>query len=57
MAANNDKKILNAVRLHLVLLNVANEATQFKLTEIIKQRNPTTLNPIKSLLVAKYQYY
>ena len=57
MATNNDKQILNAFRLHLVLLNVANEAAQFKLTEIIKQRNPTTLNPIKSLLVAKYQYY
>ena len=55
MATNNDKQILNAFRLHLVLLNVANEAAQFKLTEIIKQRNPTSLNPIKDFLVEKYR--
>jgi hypothetical protein len=57
MVTNDDKKILNAIRLHLVLLNVANEAVQFKLSEIIKQRNATSLNPIKDLLVSKYQIY
>jgi hypothetical protein len=37
-AANNGKNIQNAIRLHLVLLNMVNEAAQLKLTEIIKQK-------------------
>ena len=49
MATNNDKKILNAIRLHLVMLNVANEATQFKLTELIKKKDA-----VKDFLIREY---
>jgi hypothetical protein len=52
---NNDNKILNAIRLHLVLLNVANEAVQFKLTELIKQQDTTNANAVKDLLIRKYR--
>ena len=40
---NDDNKILNAIRLHLVLLNVANEAVQFKLIELIKTYRRTSV--------------
>ena len=50
MATNNDQKNLNAYRLHLVLLNVANEAARFKMTEIIQTRNPS----VKEFLIEKY---
>jgi hypothetical protein len=54
-APNNDNKILNAIRLHLVLLNVANEAVQFKLTELIKQQDTTNPDAVKDFLIKKYQ--
>ena len=50
MATNNDQKNLNAYRLHLVLLNVANEAAQFKMTEIIQTRNQS----VQEFLIEKY---
>ena len=40
---NNDNKILNAIRLHLVLLNVANEASQYKLIELIQTYRGTSV--------------
>jgi hypothetical protein len=56
MAANkDDNKILNAIRLHLVLLNVANEAVQFNLTELIKQKDSKNSNAVKDFLIRKYQ--
>ena len=55
MATNDKKKILNAIRLHLVLLNVANEASQVKMTEIIQTRNPThSSTSVKEFLIEKY---
>jgi hypothetical protein len=39
MSPNSDEKILNAIGLHLIMLNVANEAAQTKLEEIIKQKD------------------
>jgi tetratricopeptide (TPR) repeat protein len=54
-ANNNDSKIVNAIRLHLVLLNVANEAVQFKLTELIKQQDATNSNALKDFLIKKYR--
>jgi len=55
MAVNNDHKILNAIRLHLVLLNVGNEAVQFNLTELIKQKDATNPNAVKDFLIKNYQ--
>jgi tetratricopeptide (TPR) repeat protein len=52
---NNDNKILNAIRLHLVLLNVANEAVQFKLTELIKQQDASNPGAVKKFLEKYYQ--
>jgi hypothetical protein len=40
---NDDNKILNAIRLHLVLLNVANEASQYKLIELIRTKRGTSV--------------
>lgn len=51
---NNSSKTLNAIRLHLVLLNEGNEAVQFRLTEIIKARDLTNLNSVKDFLIAKF---
>ena len=53
MATTNDNKILNAIRLHLVLLNTANEAVQFKLTGLIKQKDATNSNAVKDFLIRK----
>jgi hypothetical protein len=56
MATNNDdRKIVNAIRLHLVLLNIANKAVQFKLAELIKQKDAINLNAVKDFLTKKYQ--
>jgi ElaB/YqjD/DUF883 family membrane-anchored ribosome-binding protein len=56
MAANkDDNKILNAIRLHLVLLNVANEVVQFNLTELIKQKDSKNSNAVKYFLIKNYQ--
>jgi len=55
MATNNDKKIVNAIRLHLVLLNVANEAVQFKLAELIKQKDANNPDAVKDFLIKNYQ--
>ena len=50
MAANkDDNKILNAIRLHLVLLNVANEASKFKLAQLIRTYERTS---VKAFLIS-----
>jgi hypothetical protein len=54
-APNNDNKILNAIRLHLVLLNVANEAVQFKLAELIKQKEAKNPFAVKDFFIRKYE--
>jgi hypothetical protein len=41
---SNKEKTLNAIRLHLVLLNVATKAAQFRLEEIIRQQGNTVQN-------------
>jgi len=55
MATNNDKKIVNSIRLHLVLLNIANKAVQFKLAELIKQKDASNSDAVKDFLTKKYQ--
>ena len=58
MATNNDNKIFNAIRLHLVLVKVANEAVQFKLTEIIEQKTTNNHNSdhkVQTFLAENYQ--
>ena len=44
MTNPTDSKTLNAIRLHLILLNEGSEAVHFKLIEIIRQRDLTN-NP------------
>ena len=53
----SDQKTLNAIRLHLVLLNVATKAMHFKLEELIIARDPTNPNCIKEFLDQQYQQH
>ena len=41
---SNKEKTLNAIRLHLVLLNVATKAAQFRLEEILRQQGNSVQN-------------
>ena len=48
---------INAIKLNLIVSNVTTKALQFKLEEMIKQRNPSDPNGIKAFLNQKYYEY
>ena len=45
-----DKEILNSIQLHMILLNVATKAIQFKLKEKINQRDRDNINSVRDFL-------
>ena len=54
MTNPTDSKALNAIRLHLILLNEGSDAVHFRLVEIIKQRDLTNPNCVKDFLIDNY---